>query len=101
MSQQLANKVILITNAASSIGFSVAKRLGAAGAAKLYLADSNPDMLEAIVKGLQARTLPSQSAQQTVQEPLMGRRTEFVGIHSDVKVSEQRKALFEKVNARI
>jgi len=94
MTQQLANKIILITNAASSIGFSVAKRLGAAGAAKLYLADSNPDMLDAIVKGLQANAPSAQHAQQ----PVVGNRTEFVGIHSDVKVTEQRKALFEKVS---
>lgn len=78
MTLKLSNKVALITNAASSFGYTVAQKLGNLGA-KIFISDPDPIGLKYTLEGLK------------------GANVESFGILTDLSLEKDRNQLFETV----
>lgn len=78
MSSKLLGKVALITNAASSFGYIIARRLGGSGA-KIIISDPDETGLKHVLEGLK------------------GADVESIGILTDLSIKNDRNQLFEKV----
>lgn len=79
MSLKLSGKVALITNAASSFGYTVAKRLGTSDA-KIFISDPDPTGLKHAMEGLK------------------GANVESIGVLTDLSIENDRNQLFERVS---